>query len=122
MKMNKPQKDLNFQIIRFLLEKGANYKQLTLTNKSCEELLKQHCNKEEIMALLTEYEQRVPVCKVELKPIKKIDVNFFKIDNLKWSQFLYSIRNSETSTIVYTGTGMWGINVTSRKICLKYYY
>jgi hypothetical protein len=42
--------------------------------------LKQHCNKDEIILLLKQYEQKEPVSKVELKPIKKIDADFFKID------------------------------------------
>jgi len=35
MKMNKIQKTLNYEIIKFLLEKGANYKMTTLNDRSC---------------------------------------------------------------------------------------
>ena len=46
MKMNKAQKQLNYDIIKFLLEKGADFNQLTLNDKSCQQLLETHCNKE----------------------------------------------------------------------------
>jgi hypothetical protein len=39
MKMNKSQKQLNYDIIKYLLERGADFKLLTLGDKSCEELL-----------------------------------------------------------------------------------
>lgn len=45
MKMNKAQKQLNYDIIKFILEKGADFKQLTLSDKSCQQLLETHCNK-----------------------------------------------------------------------------
>jgi len=35
MKMNKIQIALNYEIIKFLLDKGANIKQLTLKDKNC---------------------------------------------------------------------------------------
>lgn len=50
--MNKSQKQLNYDIIKFLLDKGADSRQLTLSDNSCEELLKTHCNKEELLRLL----------------------------------------------------------------------
>jgi hypothetical protein len=79
MKMNKSQKQLNYDIIRYLLEKGADYKQLTLGDKSCEELLEGHCNREDLLAIFTQYRAKeVPKVK-EVKPYKKIDANFFKI-------------------------------------------
>ena len=52
MKMNKCQKQLNKDIIAFLLEKGADCFQLTLKDKSCEDLLQNHSNKEELLLLL----------------------------------------------------------------------
>lgn len=79
MKMNKAQKQLNFDIIRFLLEKGANFRQLTLGDRSCEQLLEHHCNREELLALFEGYRAKQPPPKVETKNIKKIDANFFKI-------------------------------------------
>ena len=52
VKMNKSQKQLNRDIVRFLLERGADSRQLTLADKSCEELLESHCNREELTELL----------------------------------------------------------------------
>lgn len=78
--MNKNQKQLNYDIIKYLLEKGADHRQLTLGDKSCEELLENHCNKGELMLLFGEYRAKdVESRKVEKKPYKKIDANFFKI-------------------------------------------
>jgi hypothetical protein len=77
--MNKSQKQLNYDIIRYLLEKGADYRQLTLSDRSCEELLESHCNKGELMLLLGEYRSKEGRSKVEGKQYKKIDANFFKI-------------------------------------------
>ena len=81
MKMNKSQKQLNYEIIKFLLEKGADSKQLTLNDKSCEELLVNNCNKEELLRLFEEFRQKEskPASGVQLKPIKKIDANLFSI-------------------------------------------
>ena len=80
MKMNKNQRQLNFDIIKYLLEKGADHRQLTLGDRSCEELLENHCNKAELMVLFGEYRARdVESRKIEKKPYKKIDANFFKI-------------------------------------------
>lgn len=52
MKMNKLQKELNYEIIRFLLQKGANPNQLTLQDKTVYELMATHCNKERLMELI----------------------------------------------------------------------
>ena len=85
VKMNKGQKQLNRDIVRFLLEKGADSHQLTLNDKSCEDLLEHHCNKEELLVLLLQHrakgDQSTP--KTELAPSKRIDPNFFKIDPIK---------------------------------------
>jgi ankyrin repeat protein len=35
MKMNKPQKQLNYDIVKYLLERGADYTMLTLGDRSC---------------------------------------------------------------------------------------
>ena len=80
VKMNKSQKQLNRDIIRFLLEKGADSRQLTLADKSCEDLLESHCNKEELAELLKTFRDKERVQKVELPPSKRIDPNFFKLD------------------------------------------
>lgn len=45
MKMNKSQIQINYDIISFLLEKGANINQLTLADKNCFDLCQTHCNK-----------------------------------------------------------------------------
>ena len=46
IKMNKPQKDLNKTIIKFLIEKGANVGQKTLKDETVLSLLGKHCNKQ----------------------------------------------------------------------------
>ena len=45
IKMSKEQIDLNFRIIKFLLEKGANVFQKTLKDEGLEKILEKHCNK-----------------------------------------------------------------------------
>lgn len=80
MKMNKSQRQLNTDIIRYLLDKGADHRLLTLTDKSCQDLLEGHCNREELLRLFQEArgKEEEPK-KKEHKPYKKIDANFFKI-------------------------------------------
>ena len=58
MKMNKSQKQLNKDIIGFLLEKGADCNQLTLKDKSCDELLENHCNKEELREVIRVHREK----------------------------------------------------------------
>lgn len=57
MKMNKAQKDLNYSIIKFLLEKGADTLQKTLKDQKAIDLVEKHCNKEAVMVLLAEAEK-----------------------------------------------------------------
>lgn len=45
LKMNKQQIKLNYEIVKFLLDQGADVCQLTLDDKTCEDLLENHCNK-----------------------------------------------------------------------------
>lgn len=47
--MNKTQKQLNFDIVKFLLEMGANVDQLTLADQTCEDVIHNHCNKDELL-------------------------------------------------------------------------
>ncbi len=43
--MNNSQKELNYRIIKFLLEKGADMNQKTLKDQTTEDLIEGHCNK-----------------------------------------------------------------------------
>lgn len=43
--MNDAQKDMNYRIIKFLLEKGADVNQKTLKDQRARDLLEGHCNK-----------------------------------------------------------------------------
>ena len=79
MKMNKSQRQLNRDIIVFLLNKGADCTQLTLKDKSCEDLLQNHCNKEDLLDLLQVHREKNQQKKEESKPIKRIAPDFFKI-------------------------------------------
>ena len=42
--MNKSQKQLNYDLIKFLINHGANINQKTLTDKKPFDLLDSHCN------------------------------------------------------------------------------
>jgi hypothetical protein len=58
MKMNRTQKALNYEIIEYLLDKGASLRQLTLNDKSCQDLLETHCNKEDLLLLFENYREK----------------------------------------------------------------
>ena len=52
LKMNQHQRKLNKDIISFLLAHGADPRQPTLDDKTCMDLAAQHCNQEEVSAIL----------------------------------------------------------------------
>lgn len=52
LKMNKMQKQINLEVVHFLLRHGANPEQPTLQDCTCKELVLNHCNTEEILPLL----------------------------------------------------------------------
>ena len=78
--MNNSQKDLNYRIIKFLLEKGADVKQKTLKDQSCFDLIESHCNKENIQQLLEEYKDRASEnSKIPKHNVKKLGEGYFKV-------------------------------------------
>jgi hypothetical protein len=79
VRMNKAQKQLSADILRFLLEKGADSHQTTLDDRTAEDLLQSHCNKEELLAILKAHREKLPEPKPEFKPIKRISADFFKL-------------------------------------------
>lgn len=74
------------------------------------------------MQLLKEYEQREPVCRVELKQIKKIDANFFKIDVQKWLYFLYLNRKYESIRTMRIWTRMPDLSYSVKRMFFNSYY
>lgn len=50
--MNANQRELNYRIVKFLLEKGADVNQKTLKDQTAQDLLDGHCNKEQLDALI----------------------------------------------------------------------
>ena len=58
IKMNKTQKMLNLEIIRFLLDRGANSKLVTLNDTTCRDLVESHCSREEILEILEAHEKK----------------------------------------------------------------
>ena len=83
VKMNKAQRQLNYDIVRFLLEHGADPRQLTLDDRSCEDLLRHHCNREQLLQLLAVHREKPLPNQPEPKTIKKIDPNFFVVEPKK---------------------------------------
>lgn len=53
LKMNKMEKQLIYDIVKFLIDKGANINQRTLNDKTAEDLAASHCNSVAIIDLIT---------------------------------------------------------------------
>lgn len=78
--MNENQKDLNYRIIKFLLEKGADLNQKTLKDLTARDLLENHCNKEKIAALLDEFKNKNGGSKIPRHQIKRLGEDYFKTE------------------------------------------
>ena len=52
MQLSAKEKEMNYEIIKFLLENGANRKIKTLKGKTAFELAEKHCNKNAVQELL----------------------------------------------------------------------
>lgn len=58
MKMNKTQRLINEEIVRFLLGHGANPYQKTLKDEDAFDLVKVNCNRERIEQMLNEWKDK----------------------------------------------------------------
>lgn len=84
-KLSKTQKQLNYQIIQFLINRGADIAQKTLKDQTATDLLASHCNKENILVLFQSAKDRNLSANsmIPKHNVKKLGDEYFKRSAMK---------------------------------------
>ncbi len=59
-KLKKEEKQLNYDLIKFLIDRGANVNQRSLDDRLPEDLALKHCNSTAIIDLINKSKQKAP--------------------------------------------------------------